>query len=141
MDELAIAFSNQGRLNAVKIVRKTPVSKQTKELQKNALPYFMKAHNMLEGHNHLYFRYMNAKYGSLVAALAQDYRKAALLVTEGMGVAYKKSRKYDKEYPYKVNPSGLEYFAAAAQLVSLGVKNPNSRELKNQEKLARELVK
>jgi hypothetical protein len=141
MDELAIAFSNQGRLNAVKIVRKTPLARQLKELQKNSLPYFMKAHNMLEGHDHLHYRYMNAKYGSLIAALTQDYRKAAILITEGIGVAYKKSRKYDKEYSYKLNPSGMEYFAAAAQLVSMGVRAPGSRELKNQEKIARELVK
>jgi hypothetical protein len=141
MDELAIAFSNQGRLNAVKIVNKSPVTKQSKELQKNALPYFMKAHNMLDGHDHVYFRYMNAKYGSLIAALTHDYHKATVLITEGMGVAYKKSRKYDKEYPGKLNPSGLEYLAVASRLVSLGVRKPGSRELKSQEKLARELVK
>jgi tetratricopeptide (TPR) repeat protein len=141
MDELAIAFSNQGRLNAVKIVLKTPLAKQTKELQKDALPYFMKAHNMLALHDHLYFRYMNAKYGSLIAALCGDYRKAAMLISEGMGVAYKKSRKYDKEFSAKINPSGLEYFAAVAQLVSTAERAPGSRELKAQEKLARELVK
>jgi tetratricopeptide (TPR) repeat protein len=140
-DELAIAFSNHGRLVAVKIIKQMPVSKQAKALRQDALPYFMKAHNLLQDHDHLYFRYANAKHGSMVAALAQEYKKASLLVAEGMGVAFKKSRKYDKEVTFTISPSGLEYLATATQLIKLGTKNPASREYKNQEKLARELIK
>jgi tetratricopeptide (TPR) repeat protein len=141
MDELAIAFSNHGRLNAVKIIKETPTSKQAKALHKDALPYFMKAYRMLEGHDHLYFRYANASYGALVAALAQEYSKAAMLSAEGLTIAFKKSRKYDREITHKLSSSGLEYFAAASDLMKLGAKNPVSRELKAQEKIARELIK
>jgi tetratricopeptide (TPR) repeat protein len=140
-DELAIAFSNLGRLDAVKIVKKTSVSKQPKELRKKALPYFIKSQRMLNGHEHLYFRYANAQYGAVVAALAQDYKKASRFIAEGMDVAFKKTRKYDKDLTYAVNPSGLEYFAVAAELVKLGAQNPNSRDYKAQEKIARELIK
>jgi tetratricopeptide (TPR) repeat protein len=141
MDELAIAFSNHGRLNAVKILRTAPLTRQPKKLQKDALPYFMKAFRMLEGHEHLYFRYANAKHGALVAALAQEYQKSTMLSAEGLSVAFKKSRKYDKEVTYKLSPSGLDYFAMATQLTKLGAMNPGARELKTQEKVARELVK
>jgi hypothetical protein len=140
-DEMAIVFSNNGRLAAVKIVRKTAVSRQSKTLHKKALPYFIRAQKMLNEHDHLYYRYANAKYGALVAALAQDYDKAAQLMAEGLSVAFKKSRKFDREVTYKLSPSGLQYFAATAELIRLGAQNPLSREYKKQEKLARELVK
>jgi hypothetical protein len=140
-DEMAIVLSNHGRLEAVKIVRKTPISKQSKELHKKAVSYFMQAQRMLKGHDHLYFRYVNAKHGALVAALAQDYNKASLLLADGLSIAFKKSRKYDKDAPYKISPSGLEYFEITAKLIKLGAQNPLSREYKNYEKLARELVK
>jgi tetratricopeptide (TPR) repeat protein len=140
-DELAIAYSNLGRLEAVRIVNTAPVSKQPKMLRKDALPYFIKAQKMLDGHDHLYYRYANAKHGSLVAALAQDYKKAALLTTEGLGIAFKKSRKYDKEATYKLSLSAWDYFVAATELVKLGTQNPASRDYKAQEKIARELVK
>lgn len=140
-DEMAFVLSNFGRFEAVKIIKQTPVSKQPKELKKKSLHYFVKSQRMLNGHEHLYYRYVNAKYGALVAALAQDYKKASLLLADGYEVALKKPRRYNQETPYKISPSGLEYFAAAAQLINLGVKNPLSREYKACEKLARELVK
>lgn len=140
-DELAIIISNQGRLTAVRIVRQTAVSGQTKELHKEALPYFTKAQKMLEDHNHLYFRYANATYGALVAALAQDYTKAAALIAEGYSVAFKKTLKYDKKAPATISASGLERLSAAAQVVDAGVKNSSSRECKKQEENARKLIK
>lgn len=140
-DEMAIVLSNYGRLNAVRVLRQTPVTKQAKELHKKALPYFMRAYRMLNGHEHLYFRYANAKHGALVAVLARDYDKAALLVSEGVGIAFKKSRKYDKQEAYKISPAGLNYFATVTSLIDQGTENPASREYKRQEKLARELVK
>jgi hypothetical protein len=78
---------------------------------------------------------------ALIAALAQDYKKASLLVAEGLNVAFKKTHKYDKDLTYTVNPTGLEYFAVAAELIRLGAQNPLSHEYKKQEKIARELVK
>jgi tetratricopeptide (TPR) repeat protein len=140
-DELAIVFSNFGRLESVKVIKKTPVSKQAQALRRKALPYFMKSYRMLDGHSHLYFRYSNAKYGAVVAVLAQDYKKSANLVAEGLGVAFKKGSKFDMEVTYKTSPSGLEYFAVSAGLIKLGAQNPLSREYKHHEKAARELVK
>jgi tetratricopeptide (TPR) repeat protein len=140
-DEMAIVLSNHGRLTAAQIIKKTAISKQAKELHKKALPYFMRAYKMLEDHDHLYFRYANAKHASLIAALAQDYAKASQLMIEGYSVAFKKSRKYDKKITHKINPSGLEYFTATAKLIELGAQNPLLREYKKQQKLARELVK
>jgi cell fate (sporulation/competence/biofilm development) regulator YmcA (YheA/YmcA/DUF963 family) len=139
-DELAVAFSNFGRLEAVKIIKQKSVSRQASNLRKNALPYFIKTQKMLAGHKNLNYRYTNAQYGSLVAALAQDYKKSALLVTEGMDIAFKRA-KYSKDPVYKLNPSGLEYFAVASELIRLGVQNPLSHAYKAKEKLARELVK
>jgi tetratricopeptide (TPR) repeat protein len=141
LDELAKAFSNFGRLEASKIIKEKPVTKQAAALRKIALPYFTKSYRMLDGHGNLYFRYSNAKYGAIIAALSQDYKKASLLVTEGLSVAFKKARRLDKEVTYTLNPSGLEFFAIASQLIYLGSKNPNSREYKKLEKVARELIK
>jgi hypothetical protein len=141
LDELAIGYSNLGRLESVRIVKELSVSKQAKALNKDSLPYFTKVQKMLAGHDHLYFRYSNAAYGSLVAALAQDYKKAAILSAEGLNVAFKKSSKYNRETTYKIRPVGLEYFATAAKLIELGAKNRNSREYKLFEKTARELVR
>jgi tetratricopeptide (TPR) repeat protein len=141
LDELAFAYSNFGRLEAVKSLKAKTATKQNKGLKKEALPYFMRAQRMLNGHEHLEFRYTNAMHGSLVAALAQDYKKAAKLTTEGLDLAFKKAHKYNKQPTYKTNPSGLEYFAAAAKLIELGSQNPASREYKKHEKIARELVK
>jgi|GEM_PF-1254429 len=140
-DELAIVFSNQGRLEAVKIIKQKPITKQPSALSKESLPHFTRALNLLDGHDHLYFRYANAKHGALVAALAQDYKKSSLLLSDGLYVAFKKSSKFDRETTYQLNPSGLDYFAAAAKLTNLGALNPASRDYKAQEKLARELVK
>jgi tetratricopeptide (TPR) repeat protein len=141
LDELAIAYSNFGRLESVRIIKRVSVSKQAKALSKESLPYFTKVQKMLAGHDNLYFRYSNAAHGSLVAALAQDYKKAALLSSEGLNIAFKKLSKYNREATYKIKPAGLEYFAIAAKLIELGAKNPNSREYKLLEKAARELVK
>jgi tetratricopeptide (TPR) repeat protein len=141
LDELAIAYSNFGRLEAVKSLKTKSISKQNRELKKEALPYFMRAQRMLNKNEHLHFRYANAMHGSVVAALAQDYKKAAQLTTEGLDLAFKKAHKYNKQPTYKINPSGLEYFTAATKLIELGTKNPASREYKKEEKIVRELVK
>jgi tetratricopeptide (TPR) repeat protein len=141
LDELAFAYSNLGRLEAVKSLKAKSVTKQNKNLKKEALPYFMRARRMLSGHERLHFRYANAMHGSVIAALAQDYKKAAQLTTEGLDLAFKKAHKYNKQPTYKVNPSGLEYFATAAKLIELGSQNPASHEYKKYEKTARELVR
>jgi hypothetical protein len=141
LDELAIAYSNFGRLESVRVVKELSVTKQAKELNKTSLPYFTKVQKMLVGNDHLYFRYSNAAHGSLVAALAQDYNKSAKLTSEGLNVAFKKSTKYSRETTYKIKPAGLEYFATAAKLIELGAKNPNSREYKLLEKTTRELIR
>jgi tetratricopeptide (TPR) repeat protein len=139
-DELAKAFSNFGRLEASKIIKEKPVTKQAAALRKIALPYFTKSYKMIDDHEYLYYRYANAKYGSIVAALAQDYKKASLLLTDGLSVAFKKARRLDKEVTYELDPTGLEHFAIASQLISLGSKNTNSRDYKKLEKIARDLI-
>jgi tetratricopeptide (TPR) repeat protein len=54
---------------------------------------------------------------------------------------FKKARRLDKEVTYELDPTGLEYFAVASQLINLGAKNTNSRDYKKLEKIARELNK
>jgi tetratricopeptide (TPR) repeat protein len=140
-DELAFVYSNLGRLQAAKIVKGKNVSRQPGLLAKNSLPYFTKAQKMLDGHSHLYFRFVNAQHGCLVAALAQDYKKSAQLVSEGLSIAFKKTHSYDKEQTYKLSPSGFEYFSMSAELIKLGTQNPFSREYKQKEKSARGMIK
>jgi hypothetical protein len=138
-DELAVAFSNFGRLEAVKIIKQKSVSRQAGSFRKDSLPYFVKTQKMLDGHKNLSYRFTNAQYGSVVAALAQDYKKSAMFVSEGLDVAFKRA-KYSKDAIYKQNPSGLEYFAVASELIRLGTQNPLSHAYKAKEKLARELI-
>lgn len=124
-DEQAMVLSNLGSLITAKIVNTLPVDQQTTALKTEAVPMFNAAGLLLEKHPHFYYRYLNAKQGAAVAALAGNRTVSARLLRDGVSVAFRKSPEpYDQETPYKIHPEGLKQFLAAAALFPFGMKTP-----------------
>jgi len=124
--EAAMALAGLGRLATIQALLLPRQERQT-AIRDRALPLFQAAGEMLDKLEppHPYYSYAAASYGALSAAAAGERELATEYLTNGLGVAFKKSHGHDEgKRPARISPAGLKRFLVAATMIPLGEYTP-----------------